>query len=324
MLGKELVPILRMQAPAKINLTLDVLGRRADGYHQVVMVMQTVDLVDVVMVSVNRNHQTILLQGGSEEAPPDQTNLVYRTAALVQEQAQLPYGVEIELDKQIPVAAGLAGGSSDAAATMKALNRLFSLGWDDKKMESLLARLGSDIPFLVRGGTALATGRGEALHSLPAALDFWVILVKPPFGASTPQVYKALNAKSLPDPLPWPEEMTPEDIPEEGYSANMLKALRTGSYQAVLDAMGNDLEKVTLEWFPELKLLKEKLLRLGCDRAMMSGSGPTILGFTDEEAKARSIAEILAKETQTLNYRVMVARTLGREEADEWIVDCCR
>lgn len=302
-----MVCILNMVAPAKINLSIDVLGRRSDGYHQVAMVMQTIDLADLVTVSIGKTDTPIILRGGSLEAPPDTNNLVYRTAALVREQANLSIGVEIDLEKRIPVAAGLAGGSSDAAATMKAMNRLFHLGWSEEKMETLLAELGSDIPFLVRGGTALATERGEQVHILPEPPEFWVILVKPPFGVSTPQVYKALGAKSLPDPFSWTGIMTRDTVPDGTFTKKMISAIDQGSYTALIVAMGNDLEKVTLEWHPELKELKKRLIRLGCDQSLMSGSGPTILGFVEVENKARQIAEQMAEETRRSNYRVMVA-----------------
>ncbi|ABZ83817.1 4-diphosphocytidyl-2c-methyl-d-erythritol kinase [Heliomicrobium modesticaldum Ice1] len=315
---------MRLLAPAKINLALDVLGRRADGYHQVVMVMQTIALADTVTVAVNEGHGAIRLAGGTEEAPPDADNLVYRAAQLVRETAGLSCGVDIDLEKVIPVAAGLAGGSSDAAATVKALNRLFRLGWSDREMETLLARLGSDIPFLVRGGTALATGRGEIVHRLPPAPAFWVVLVKPPFGASTPKVYKALGAPALPDPLPWPQAMKPATTPPGTAAYRMIEALKTGDYGNVLEALGNDLEQVTLEWHPVLKEIKVQLTRFGCDRALMSGSGPTILGFTASEATARSVAAAMEEQWGPQRYRVLIARTLEREEADEWNVDCCR
>ncbi|MBM7866379.1 4-(cytidine 5'-diphospho)-2-C-methyl-D-erythritol kinase [Heliomicrobium gestii] len=315
---------MRLLAPAKINLALDVLGRRADGYHQVVMVMQTISLVDTVTVTVNEGDTAIRLAGGTEEAPPDRDNLVYRAAHLLSEAAGLSCGVQIHLEKVIPVAAGLAGGSSDAAATVKAMNRLFGLRWSDIDMEALLARLGSDIPFLVRGGTALATGRGEIVHRLPPAPNFWVVLVKPPFGASTPQVYKALGAPALPEPLPWPEAMTPETTPTGTASQRVMAALQAGDYGALLAALGNDLEQVTLEWHPVLKEIKGQLERLGCDRALMSGSGPTILGFTASEATARSVAAAMNEQWGPQQYRVLTARTLEREEADEWSADCCR
>ncbi|MDD2421618.1 MAG: 4-(cytidine 5'-diphospho)-2-C-methyl-D-erythritol kinase [Heliobacteriaceae bacterium] len=300
---------VRVKAPAKINLSIDVLGRRPDGYHQVAMVMQTIDLFDQVTVSPGGPDRPVVLCGGCPEALPDAANLVYKTAVLVREKAGLTTGVAINLEKRIPVAAGLAGGSSDAAATMKAMNQLFSLGWSPEKMAAFLARLGSDIPFLVWGGTALATGRGELIHRLPPAPEFWVVLIKPPFGVATPRVYQALGANPLPDPPPWPGEMTPETVPAGTFTAKVIAALRQGSYPALLTALGNDLEPVTLKWHPELTGLKQRLVNLGCDRALMAGSGPTLIGLVAAEDRARDIAAQMAAETGHLAYRVMVARS---------------
>ncbi|WP_243116764.1 4-(cytidine 5'-diphospho)-2-C-methyl-D-erythritol kinase [Heliophilum fasciatum] len=294
-----------MLAPAKINLSLDVLGRRDDGYHQVSMVMQTIALFDRVHVEeVSRSG--VFLSGGSSEAPPDRSNLVYRAAALVLARAGRTGGVAIDLVKNIPVAAGLAGGSSDAAITIKLMNRLLGLGWSLAEMEALAAELGSDVPFLIRGGTALASGRGEQLTALPAAPTFWLVVVKPPFGASTPRVYQALGAP----PYPGGQH-------REGATAKVMAALAAGSYGALIAAVGNDLEQVTIGWHQELQELKEALVRHGCDRALMSGSGPTILGFTEHEDVARQAAQAIEQSAYWSGYGVWVAKTLTEQEGNE-------
>ncbi|QGG48691.1 4-(cytidine 5'-diphospho)-2-C-methyl-D-erythritol kinase [Heliorestis convoluta] len=300
--------ILQKMAPAKINLTLDVLGRRTDGYHQVAMVMQTIDLCDTLRVR-RRDDKRIFLHGGNDEAPPDQSNLVYRTVQLIAETKGLKSGLDIYLEKKIPVAAGLAGGSSDAAAMMKLLNQLWEMQLSPQDMERELAKLGSDIPFLVQGGTALATGRGEQLQPLPAAPPFWVLLIKPPFGVSTPKVYQALQA-----PL-WQGE--PESDQQLALTANtvtIIEALQKNSYEAMIAALGNDLEQVTLQWHPELKEYKQILLDAGVDQAMMSGSGPTIMGFVQKEEKARAIADAVATLFEKKGCQVYVARSLNKEE----------
>ncbi|KAB2953023.1 4-(cytidine 5'-diphospho)-2-C-methyl-D-erythritol kinase [Heliorestis acidaminivorans] len=307
--------ILQKLAPAKINLSLDVLGRRSDGYHQVEMIMQTIDLFDKVSVR-RRDDDSFCLYGGNDEAPPEASNLVYKTALLVKQIKGQQSGLDIFLDKKIPVAAGLAGGSSDAAAMMKLLNKLWNLNCSAQEMELLLAKLGSDIPFLVQGGTALATGRGEILQALPAAPAFWVILIKPSFGVSTPKVYQALQA-----PL-WVEQShTASGAIRGAHTVAMLKALEQGSYSAMIAALGNELEKVTIEWHPQLEEYKQYLLDQGCDQALMSGSGPTIMGFVQQEKKAREIASSIAEKVTSQGCNIFVARSLVKEEEKNWNVD---
>ena len=182
------------KAPAKINLSLDVLHKRPDGYHEVEMVMTMVDLADrIEMQELTRD--TIIISSQAGYIPLDEKNLAFQAARLIKDRYDVKQGVYIHLDKRIPVAAGLAGGSSDAAATLRGLNRLWNLNIPSEELQVLGAELGSDVPFCVTGGTALATGRGEKLEHIAAPPQCWVVLAKPPINVSTSEIYGKLNAR---------------------------------------------------------------------------------------------------------------------------------
>jgi 4-diphosphocytidyl-2-C-methyl-D-erythritol kinase len=265
--------IIYEKAPAKINLLLDVLRKREDGYHEVQMVMTMVDLADRLELEEIQGDRIVL----STEAgfiPTDEKNLAFQAARLLKERCGVTKGVYIRLNKRIPVAAGLAGGSSDAAAALRGLNRLWGLGLSLKELEDLGAELGSDVPFCVRGGTALATGRGEKLESVPPPPQCWVILAKPPINVSTADVYGKLRV---------------DEIAEHPSLDNMLKALRDSSFPGVCSALGNVMETVTLRAYPEVLQIKECMAKLGADGVLMSGSGPTVFGLVSKESKAARI-----------------------------------
>jgi 4-diphosphocytidyl-2-C-methyl-D-erythritol kinase len=261
------------KAPAKINLMLDVLRKRDDGFHEVEMIMTMVDLADRIEMEELPRDQ-ILLSSQVGFIPVDEKNLAFQAAKLIKERYGVQRGVYIHLDKQIPVAAGLAGGSSDAAATLRGLNRLWDLSLSGTELESLGAELGSDVPFCVRGGTALATGRGEKLQSIPSPPQCWVILAKPPINVSTADVYGKLRANEL------------KSHPS---LRNMLDALENQSFADMCGALGNVLESVTLERHPEVKQIKDLMERLGADGVLMSGSGPTVFGLVSKEMKVARI-----------------------------------
>lgn len=221
---------INLKAPAKINLSLDALYKRGDGYHEVEMVMTTIDLADRLQLELLPEDK-IILDVRAHFIPGDQRNLVYQAALLLKETYHVKLGVKITLDKQIPVSAGLAGGSTDAAAALKGLNELWQLGLSLEELAELSAKIGSDIAFCIYGGTAFATGRGELIKRLRPMPSCWIILAKPNIGVSTPSVYKELQLDQV-------------DHPD---TAGMLAAIETGSLDQVCASMGNVLESVTLE-----------------------------------------------------------------------------
>lgn len=261
------------KAPAKINLSLDVLRKREDGYHEVEMVMTMVDLADRLdMQELSRD--TIIISSQAGYIPLDEKNLAFQAARLIKDRYDVRKGVYIHLDKKIPVAAGLAGGSSDAAATLRGLNRLWRLGIPTEELMELGAELGSDVPFCVTGGTAVARGRGEKLEPIPAPAPCWVILAKPPLNVSTSEVYGKLRANQI--------ERHPS-VPD------MIEAVRTKDFARMCGSLGNVLEEITLTLYPEVRQLKTCMEKLGTDGVLMSGSGPTVFGLVEKEAKAIKI-----------------------------------
>ncbi|MFC4777178.1 4-(cytidine 5'-diphospho)-2-C-methyl-D-erythritol kinase [Paenibacillus sp. GCM10023252] len=261
------------KAPAKINLLLDVMRKRQDGFHEVEMIMTMVDLADrLEMEELPRD--TIIISSQAGYIPLDEKNLAFQAAKLIKDRYDVRKGVYIHLDKKIPVAAGLAGGSSDAAATLRGLNRLWQLNIPEQELCELGAELGSDVPFCVTGGTALATGRGEKLERIDNPPQCWVVLAKPPINVSTADVYGRLRANEL---------KKHPSVP------NMLEAIKAGSFGDICSEMGNVLETVTLDLYPEVLQLKESMQRLGADGVLMSGSGPTVFGLVSKPAKLSRI-----------------------------------
>lgn len=259
-------------APAKINLTLDTLYKRDDGYHEVEMIMTTIDLSDRLSFE-KRNDSRIVLKVDETFIPSDDRNLAYRAALLMKETYQIKQGVTITLEKNIPVAAGLAGGSSDAAATMRGMNRLFELNRSLDELSELSAAIGSDVPFCVYGTTALCKGRGEILEILPKTPSAWVIVAKPQAGLSTPEIYGGLD---LSQPFPV-------------HTEQCLKAIEENDYDALCKSLSNRLEPVSMQLQPEIAKIKTNMLNNGANGALMSGSGPTVYGFAQRERQARHI-----------------------------------
>ena len=264
--------MVTIKAPAKINLALDTLYKRDDNYHEVEMIMTTVDLADYITVTP-RNDDKIVIQSNEFTIPLNEKNLAYQAAELFRKHFNIKQGVEIYIKKKIPVAAGLAGGSSNAAATLKALRELFKVDCTMDELAELGARLGSDIPFCVYGGTALATGRGEIIHPIPSPPKCWVILIKPRIGVSTKEIYEALNANEV------------QHLEIKG----MLDCIELQDYQGICNRLGNSLESVTFERYPVVEEIKNKLIQFGADAVLMSGSGPTVFALVRKEYKLRRI-----------------------------------
>lgn len=260
------------KAPAKINLALDVLFKRPDQYHEVEMIMTTVDLADRIELDEISNNN-IKIFSHNRYVPDDERNLAYQAASLLKKRYHINQGVAIKIEKNIPVAAGLAGGSSDAAATLRGLNRLWKLGLSLDELAQLGAEIGSDVSFCVYGGTALATGRGEQIQHLSSPPKCWVVLAKPSMGVSTADVYKRLDLKTVDHP----------NI--EG----MIEAIHTHNYKKVCENVGNVLENVTLSLHPEVSHIKNQMKKFGADAVLMSGSGPTVFGLTEYDSRMNRV-----------------------------------
>lgn len=269
----------RIKACAKINLGLDVIKKLENGYHQVKMIMQTVDICDELLLE--KADSGIVLTSDCPELSMGTDNLIYKAVRLMQETYRIPGGVRIHLKKRIPIAAGMAGGSTDAAAAMKGMNRLYGLDVPLRDLMSLGLALGADVPYCLMGGTALAEGIGEKLTALPPAPDCFILVAKPDVSVSTRFVYEHLDAAGLTER---------PDI--DGIRA----AIEQGSLQGILDHMGNVLETVTIPACPIIRQLKTRMRELGAVSSLMSGSGPTVFGIFLEEQKIRQARETLEKE----------------------------
>ena len=268
---------MRLQAFAKINLGLDVLGKREDGYHEVRMIMQTIRMYD--QLDMRKSVEPgIHLTTNKKYIPVDENNLVWRAAKLMMDTCGIIEGVSIHLHKVIPVAAGMAGGSSDAAATLVGMNRLFHCGLSKEKLMELGVQIGADVPYCVLRGTALAEGIGEKLTVLPPMPDCWILIGKPGISVSTKYVYTTLDLNT---------DTVQPDID------GMKKALEDGNLYGITERMGNVLQDVTIPAYPEVERIKEQMKALGAVNAMMSGSGPTVFGIFDNEEKAQKACQKL-------------------------------
>lgn len=270
---------LMLKSLGKINLGLDVLGRRENGYHDVRMVMQTVYLYDQITLTKTKK-PGIVLETNLFFLPVDEGNLAYRAAKLLMDEFDIKEGVHIQLEKHIPVAAGMAGGSSNAAAVLYGINRMFSLGLS---MEELMERgvtLGADVPYCIMRGTVLAEGIGEILTPLPPMPKCYVLIAKPPISVSTKLVYEKLDSHEI------------ENHPDID---GILEGLKGQDIKKVASSMGNVLEKVTIEEYPVIEEIKNVMKDEGALNAMMSGSGPTVFGIFDDKNTARAAADKIKK-----------------------------
>lgn len=263
---------LEIPAHAKINLSLDVLGKRPDGYHELKMIMQTVELHDTVRLSTTEQ-KGITLECGSRFVPEDSTNTAWKAAALMMDRYRANSGVRISIVKRIPVAAGMAGGSADAAAVLRGLNELLSLGLDFDALRELGKLVGADVPYCVEGGTRLAEGIGERLTVLADFNGVDILLVKPNIGVSTAWVYGNLRADEIRD-----EERPDTDM--------LISAVYAHDAATVAGNMKNVLERVTIPRHGIIREAKAQLLELGAMGSMMSGSGPTVFGIFPDTASA--------------------------------------
>jgi 4-diphosphocytidyl-2-C-methyl-D-erythritol kinase len=270
---------IEKKAYAKINLGLDVTGRRADGYHIVKMIMQNVDLYDTLVFSDNASGE-IALFTESDKIPSDDSNLICKVARQLQEEYNVKKGVDIRLTKRIPVAAGMAGGSTDGAAAYTALNDLWDLGLSKEELCRLAVKLGADIPYCILGGTALAEGIGEELTILKDMKYCPIVIAKPPIDVSTGWVYKELDSK---------------EIVEHPDIDGIRAAIEAGDIRKMCELIGNVLEPVTASRYEEIGQLEKILEEAGAVKAFMTGSGPTVFGIFEDENKAReAVDKVLA------------------------------
>lgn len=266
-----------IKAFAKINLTLDVLYKRPDGYHEVEMIMQNINLKDKIQIQLT-SEKEISLECDCDILPTDGKNLAYKAAMLMTSMFDLDAGIKIKLYKNIPLAAGLAGGSADAAAVILGINRLFDLKLPLKELMALGKELGADIPFCIHGGTALARGIGEKIYPIDSYPNFGLVLVKPPFNVFTRQVYSRLDIKNI--------KKRPDN-------EKMIRALKNHDIKLLAKGLCNVMEDTTFEMFPRLLIIKEELLKKGALGALMSGSGPTIYGIFEDKKQAQRAAKSL-------------------------------
>ena len=285
--------MVRIKAPAKINLSLSIIGKQ-EHFHEVEMIMTTIDLSDYITISkISGSQGKIILKSDSTGIPLGNNNLVYQAAKLFMENFGITDNVKIEIEKNIPIAGGLAGGSSDAAATFKGLRELFDINCTDEVLCKLGAQIGSDIPFCIIGGTALATGRGEIITPIKSAPHCWVIIVNPRLSASTRDIYEAFNfaeAENINIPL-------------------MLNAIENENFDDVCKNLANNLESVTTKLYPIINDIKHHLHAHGSNGVRMSGSGPTVFALVYTEKKASYIYSQMKKNFP--NFTVHMARMLG-------------
>lgn len=268
---------MKVKALAKINLGLDVLGKRADGYHEVRMIMQTIHLYDQLIIT-KKAEPSISMETNLDFLPVNENNLVYKAAELMRQQYSIKEGVHVTLKKHIPVSAGMAGGSTDAAAVMYGMNELFGLREKRSKLMELGVKIGADVPYCLMRGTALAEGIGEKLKSLPPVPKCPVLIAKPGISISTKFVYENLKLD---------QHTRHPDIDAQ------LHAIYCKDLHALANHMGNLLETVTIKEYPIIEEIKEHMKAHGALNAMMSGSGPTVFGLFEEEETARRAYEAM-------------------------------
>ena len=272
---------MRLKALAKINLGLDVLRRKEDGYHEVKMIMQTINLHDQIHMKKIEEDE-IKIRTNLYYLPNNENNLAYKAAKMLKDEFNLPGGVSINLKKVIPVAAGMAGGSSDAAAVLFGMNKMYGLKLSMQELMDRGVKLGADVPYCIMRGTALAEGIGEKLTKLPAMPKCHILIAKPPINVSTKFVYENLHANDLK-----PEDHPPVDI--------QIEALKEGDLEKLVANMGNVLERVTVPAYPVIDEIKQLMMENGALGAMMSGSGPTVFGIFTSYTKAKEAYEKIEK-----------------------------
>ena len=272
---------ITLKSRAKINLSIDVLGKRQDGYHLVEMIMQTIDLYDLIEINEKDNDQ-ITIKSTSDEIPLDCNNLVYKAANLIKKTFNINKGVEIHIKKNIPVAAGMAGGSSNAAAVLVGLNKLWNLNLSNQQLEKRGLKLGADVPFCINGGAVLASGIGEELTPIKGLTkDVCILVCKPDLFVSTKEVYECIDSK---------------DIDKRPNNKFLIECLKNEDTRQLAENMFNVLEGVTMDKHPVIQQIKDIMTNNRALGAMMSGSGPTVFGLYENREDAVKCKAILEKQ----------------------------
>ena len=287
---------LQLKALGKINLGLDVLGKRENGYHDVRMVMQTLYLYDTVTL-IKEETDGIEIESNLYFLPKDEDNIAWRAARLLMDEFHIEGGIRIVLDKHIPVAAGMAGGSSNAAAVLYGMNRMYELGLSQQELMDRGVTLGADVPYCIMRGTVLAEGIGEILSPLPPMPRCQILIAKPPISVSTKAIYQALDSREI------------EEHPDID---GIIDGLKKQDLHQVAGAMGNVLEDVTMEMHPVIGKIKNCMLEHGALGAMMSGSGPTVFGIYDDKNKIRTAMSRIKK--QGLAKQIYIANVHNTAE----------
>ncbi len=264
------------KAPAKINLGLDVLYKRTDGYHELEMIMASVDLADRLTFE-RLDEDKIILETNKAFLPLDKRNNVYQAAEKIKRRYGITDGVKISVQKAIPVSAGLGGGSSDCAATLRGLNRLFDLNLSMEEMIQIGVEIGTDVPFCLHGSTAHILGKGEIVQTLPSMPASWVVLVKPKISVSTRKIFQQVELEQLHHP----------DM------SRLKQAIEQQNYAEMIASMGNSLESITIPRYPVVQQIKDRMMSYGADIALMSGSGPTVFALCQKQSRAQRIVNAL-------------------------------
>ncbi|MDD7792675.1 4-(cytidine 5'-diphospho)-2-C-methyl-D-erythritol kinase [Clostridium sp. 'White wine YQ'] len=280
---------MKIKAYGKINIALEVVGKRDDGYHLLRMIMQRIDLYDLIEIQERTNG--IEITCNKPYVPRDERNLAYKAARLFLDTYNINKGVHIDIRKNIPVAAGLAGGSTDGAAVLMGLNSIFNIGASDEELMELGLKLGADVPYCIKGKTALCEGIGEKITQLKDFKDKILVLVKPSFGVSTKEVYSGLDISKI------YKKVKIEEI---------IDAMENDNLDFVAKNMKNHLENVTLRKHRKIIEIKEEMIKMDALGAMMSGSGPTVFGFFDDMLKAQSCYDRMKKQYND----VFITRTI--------------
>lgn len=280
---------MKAKAYAKVNIALDVIGKREDGYHLLRMIMQAIDLYDEILIE--KIDKGIKINCNKPYVPTDERNLAYKAARLFMDKFNIKSGVNITINKNIPVSAGLAGGSTDCAAVLKLMNKMFKTNLSDQELMDLGVKLGADVPYCIIGGTALCEGIGEKITKLKPFKDKILVLVKPPFGVSTKAVYQEF------------------DLSKVVFHPNvegLIKNIEEDNLEYVASNMKNLLENVTLAKYKEIISIKQSMIECGSIGSMMSGSGPTVFAFFDDMVKAQKCYDIMKKKYKD----VCITRTI--------------
>ncbi|NES25289.1 MAG: 4-(cytidine 5'-diphospho)-2-C-methyl-D-erythritol kinase [Symploca sp. SIO3E6] len=301
-----------LTAPAKINLYLEILGDRSDGYHELVMILQSIELADQIDIR-SLSTDKIRVSCNHPQVPQDESNLAYKAAKLMQEQFPDAFaqfgGVEITINKQIPVAAGLAGGSTNAAAVLVGIDMMWQLGLTQPELQELAQQIGSDVPFCIAGGTALATGRGEQLSSLPDLDSLHLVLGKyRSIAVSTPWAYKTYRSEFGDSYIQDTEDL--EARAAKVHSGPMVQAIANKDGSQIGQLLHNDLEKVVLPAHPQVSQLRDKFQNSGALGVMMSGSGPTVFALCESQAQAQEIEQ-------------QMRSTIPDPDLDFWVTNFC-